>query len=155
MKELTCEKAKLFAVLSVYGELDNRDEQLFKRHADKCPVCAAELRSMQILRNSIDSIENKDVPDKLLGIIKADSGKILAAKKKHQTFGRLVLKPALALLAFGIIIFALVYTRPGEYSREVAMPENNDYRLIDERLVEAENILQAINLDLLAGLNDF
>ncbi len=155
MKELTCQKAKLLAVLSVYGELDSRGEQLYKRHTDKCPACEAELKSMQILRNSVDSIENKDVPDELLGKIKADSGEILAAEKKHPSFGRIVLKPGLALLAFGIIIFALVYTRPVEYPGEIVLPEDNDYRLIDERLVEAENSLQAINLDLLAGLNDF
>ncbi len=110
---------------------------------------------MQILKNSVDSIENKDVPRELLERIKADSGEILSAGGRHSAFERLILKPGLALLAAAIILFTFTRMRPSEYTGEIIIPEYSEYILLEERLNDAENSLQAINLDLLAGLNDF
>ena len=155
MKDLTCKEAGLLAVLSACGELDERQGELLGVHARKCRECGDELKSFTELRGCINAISKEDVPEELIRKIKADSREILSAGRKRAVFGRLILKPGLALLAALIIIFSFMRMRPSGHTVEIVMPDYNEYLLMDARLVAAENSLQAINLELSSGLNDF
>lgn len=151
MKKITCEKAGRLMMLAVYGEADPRSNEILRAHRSVCPGCEAELRSLERLSACINFRAHDDISGELLARIKGRSAHVLPGGKGKISPGRLILRPVLALAIIGIIIFSFSRFK----TPEVAVYEDHEYRMIDERLVEAENSLYAINIDLLAGFNDF
>ncbi len=155
MKKITCKYAGRLMMLAVYKEADPRTQEILRAHTANCPECKAELKSLEKFRASADLRGGLDVSGELLANIKARSAQYLPGERRSIFPGRLVLRPVLALVIAGIIIFSFSRLITVDDAAEIAVHEDYEYRVLDERLVEAENTLYTINIDLLAGFNDF
>ncbi len=155
MKDLNCEKARSLMILSVYGEADRESEDSLVGHILECPGCLAEQKNLEQIHAHTKLMHPAEIPEALLSGIKAKCAEITAAKSRPPLFRKLLSRPLYGLTAALAVLFFLVMLRPAGRMTEFSTAGHEDYRLIDAELVKAENLLEAIHLDMLAGLDLF
>ncbi len=155
MKNLTCAKARSLMILSVYGEAGRESEDSLAGHILKCPGCLAEQKDLKKMYAHAEKMNETEIPEALLSGIKEKCAEITAAKNRPPSFRRLLYRPLYGLMAAAAILFVLVMLRAPGRKVEVYTAGYEDYRLIDDELVNAENLLETIHLDMLAGLDLF
>ncbi len=156
MKDLSCEKARSLMILSVYGEAGRECEDSLSGHILKCPGCLAEQEGLKKMYAHTKLMHATEIPEALLSGIKAKCAEISAAKNRPFLSRKLLSRPVYGLTAAAVALFVLVMLiRPAVRMLEVSTAGYEDYMLIDEQLVKAENLLETIHLDMLAGLDLF
>jgi hypothetical protein len=104
---------------------------------------------------TLPSIEQKDVSTELLNKIKADSRAVVSGNIKKPLTGRFVLKPAIVFSAAALILLSIFLLRPAREETNATFLNDAEYRMLDAKMISAENSLQALNMELFAELNDF
>ncbi len=155
MKDLTCEKARSLMILSVHGEAERECEDSLSGHILKCPGCLAEQKDLEEMYLHTKLMQTAEIPEALLSGIKAKCAEITAAKNRPFLYRMLLSRPVYGLMAAAAALFVLVMLRPAGRMMEVSTAGYEDYMLIDAELIKAENLLETIHLDMLAGLELF
>lgn len=149
MKRKECEKCRNIALLKDSGESSAEEENFFGRHLAACRPCREEAASP----GKLPPLHDIEVSRDILSGIKACSSEVIAGKSR--VFSRkFLLKPALTLFAAAAAVFLVFFFRPAAIDRDLSLTAE-DYIILDEKILSAENSLQAISLEFSSEFYDF